>query len=654
MATDNDVKKRDLTLVSAIGFEGHVPSGLHVHPDGTHVVHALGTSVVVMELSSGRQHFLTGHSHNVSCVDVSRSGKYIASGQINFMGFRAEVIVWSYDGLTRFGSHNLHKVKVEAVAFSANDMFMASLGGQDDGNVIVYDMATKDPLCGLTASQPTQGNSLVLCFCSTADDTFITGGDYTLRVWKINRKRRFITPTNVSVSEVKRKIRCLRVDSLDRYLYCGTTSGDILKVRLGQQEGQVPALVACLARVPEKKTRRTREGEAYTGGVWSLLMLPGDELLVGTGNGTVARLKESAQKPQNTIKLMKRITDRLMDEIQRNTVQGRVTTLTADGQGRVYIGTADSHIYTACPQSIRLTLLRTCHPTEVKEVTFPRACSELFVTCASEDTRIWHAPSGQELMRMAVPNMVCQCVQVTADGSTVITGWNDGNVRGYNPESGKLKFMIRDVHNRGVTALAPFSTGKLLITGGGEGQVRAWEIGRHTQTLRAALKEHRGSVTCLRLTRDDAECVSASTDGSCIIWDVRRFTRKTVLFANTLFMSVCYHPSEAQLITCGTDRKLAYWEIFDGSLIRELEAAQDGALNALDITSDGKYIVTGGDDKLLKVYRYSEGDCVFTGVGHSTAISSLKISPDMKTVVSVGTDGAILCWKMPEDAAVGQ
>ena len=64
---------------------------------------------------------------------------------------------------------------------------------------------------GLTASQPTQGNSLVLNFCSTVDDTFVTGGDYTLRVWKVNRKRRFITPTNVSISEVKRKIRCLKV-----------------------------------------------------------------------------------------------------------------------------------------------------------------------------------------------------------------------------------------------------------------------------------------------------------------------------------------------------------------------------------------------------------------------------------------------------------
>ena len=68
-----------------------------MHPDGTHVVHALGTSVVVMELATGRQRFLTGHSHNVSCVDVSRSGKYIASGQVNFMGFRvgrAQTVQW--------------------------------------------------------------------------------------------------------------------------------------------------------------------------------------------------------------------------------------------------------------------------------------------------------------------------------------------------------------------------------------------------------------------------------------------------------------------------------------------------------------------------------------------------------------------------------
>ena len=55
---------------------------------------------------------------------------------------------------------------------------------------------------------------------------------------------------------------------------------------------------------------------------------------------------------------------------------------------------------------------------------------------------------------------------------------------------------------------------------------------------------------------DDSECVSASSDGSCIIWDLHTFKRRTSLFANTFFKSVIYHPDESQLVTTGTDRKV--------------------------------------------------------------------------------------------------
>ena len=73
------------------------------------------------------------------------------------------------------------------------------------------------------------------------------------------------------------------------------------------------------------------------------------------------------------------------------------------------------------------------------------------------------------------------------------------------------------------------------------------------------------------------------------------------MFANTLFKTIAYHPNECQIITSGTDRKIGYWENFDGSLIRELEGSKAGSVNGLDITSDGDYYVTGGNDKLVKV-----------------------------------------------------
>lgn len=39
--------------------------------------------------------------------------------------------------------------------------------------------------------------------------------------------------------------------------------------------------------------------------------------------------------------------------------------------------------------------------------------------------------------------------------------------------------------------------------------------------------------------------------------------------------------------------QIAYWEVFDGSAIREVEGSASGTINGMDITSDGVYFVTG-------------------------------------------------------------
>ncbi len=70
---------------------------------------------------------------------------------------------------------------------------------------------------------------------------------------------------------------------------------------------------------------------------------------------------------------------------------------------------------------------------------------------------------------------------------------------------------------------------------------------------------------------------------------------------NTLFNYVLYHPDEHQIITTGTDKKIGYWETFDGSMIRELDGSKGGSINTMDITGDGRYFVSGGDDRLIKV-----------------------------------------------------
>lgn len=80
------------------------------------------------------------------------------------------------------------------------------------------------------------------------------------------------------------------------------------------------------------------------------------------------------------------------------------------------------------------------------------------------------------------------------------------------------------------------------------------------------------------------KAVSASSDGSCIVWDIKSFTRIICLFESTLFKQVVYHPDESQLLTTGSNKKITYWATFDGQAIRMLDGAEEGDINTLAIT----------------------------------------------------------------------
>ena len=69
-------------------------------------------------------------------------------------------------------------------------------------------------------------------------------------------------------------------------------------------------------------------------------------------------------------------------------------------------------------------------------------------------------------------------------------------------------------------------------------------------------------------------------------------------------------------------------------------------MTCLAISNDGEAFVAGGCDRLVKLYGYDEGFCHYVGEGHSGSICRVKISPDQKTIVSVGAEGGIFTWTM--------
>ena len=75
-------------IFSLFDNAGKIPHGLRLHPDRIHMIYPLGCNLVIENLQTRQQEFLLGHNNNISCVTISNNGKYIASGQVTYMGFK--------------------------------------------------------------------------------------------------------------------------------------------------------------------------------------------------------------------------------------------------------------------------------------------------------------------------------------------------------------------------------------------------------------------------------------------------------------------------------------------------------------------------------------------------------------------------------------
>lgn len=106
-----------------------------------------------------------------------------------------------------------------------------------------------------------------------------------------------------------------------------------------------------------------------------------------------------------------------------------------------------------------------------------------------------------------------------------------------------------------------------------------------------------------------------------------------------------------QVVTTGSDRKIAYWDAYDGSAVRVTDASDDAAVCDVHVDAEGEAIVSCGADSLVQLWGYDEGHCFYTGVGHSGTVNRVRVSPDRTHVVSVGSEGGIFVWKYKSPAA---
>eukprot|EP00920_Eleutheroschizon_duboscqi_P033391 GHVT01080407.1.p1 GENE.GHVT01080407.1~~GHVT01080407.1.p1 ORF type:complete len:453 (-),score=75.48 GHVT01080407.1:1152-2510(-) len=434
----------------------------------------------------------------------------------------------------------------------------------------------------------------------------------------------------------------LEITRDDQFAYVATTTGDVLELNLAQ---------CCL-------TRCITGSQLYPGGVCSLRLLPQGHLLLGTGDGHIVKLRAGNWGVMGKEKVDGSVLSISVPEevvVQVPTLNRARRSLSSSGPGefgqssflRCFVATSQSALYEVQTDDMEVALRSCCHSSGIKQVEFPQGYSAVFATCAGPDIRIWRTDKKQEVLRICVPCGECLCFCFSSDGKRIISGWADGRLRVFAPITGRLLFAVADAHQQGATAVAITPDGTKIISGGHAGEVRIWKASKDAAVMLKCFQNHRSKVEQIVVSTRMEQAITASADGSVIIWSLDETERRVCLFEPNMFRSVALHPDGLQLLTVGSSRFVTYWDTLSGQQVRSVEAAEEGDVMTIDITKSGSHFITGGKDGRLRVWNYLLGECLYERAGHSDCINSCRISPDQTFIVSVGNDGSILFWDVP-------
>ncbi len=108
--------------------------------------------------------------------------------------------------------------------------------------------------------------------------------------------------------------------------------------------------------------------------------------------------------------------------------------------------------------------------------------------------------------------------------------------------------------------------------------------------------------------------------------------------------TVAISPDGKKIVSGSDDKTLRIWDLNSQKLLRTLTGHTDWVY-ALALSADGQTIVSGSKDKTIKLWQLS-GQQIRTLTGHTSYINSVAISPDSTKLVSGSYDKTVKVWNL--------
>lgn len=229
----------------------------------------------------------------------------------------------------------------------------------------------------------------------------------------------------------------------------------------------------------------------------------------------------------------------------------------------------------------------------------------------------------------------------TADGTKLISASDDKTIRIWDIKSGNTIRILRGEIDTGeagkIYAIALSPDGRLLAAAGhtevkqGAGHpIRLYDLA--TGRILALLKGHSGAVLSLDFSSDGTKLASGGTDDTAIIWDIERRAAHLQLKGHVGDVNVVRFSSNQRLVTGGDDKTVRLWRVGDGRRVGPLRKHGD-VVRDIAISRRANMIASGSVDGIIKLWDLRNGRPITSFGDRRFEVTSLSFGPDGQSLL---------------------
>jgi WD40 repeat protein len=295
------------------------------------------------------------------------------------------------------------------------------------------------------------------------------------------------------------------------------------------------------------------------------------------------------------------------------------------------------------------------HTAPITAVSFDPKNDQI-IASAGETIKIWYQDGQQPLKQtLKVPGGEVWSFSISPDGSTLISGSQDGRIRLWSKDStGQFKtkpdktFDDQHRHKFGFLAVAFNPNGTLIASAGEDSKVSLWnKDGTWLRDLgnQQDKDKHKDAVYSVSFNPNKSELVTGEKDG-IKLWNidgtfVKDFDEKGTRVS--IAYGIAYSPNGSYIASGHADGTIKLWKS-DGTFIKNLTGHSD-VVHGISFSPDSSKIVSAGQDRTVKLWDVKKGTLITTFEGHGGDVRSVSFNSDSSIIASAGADNTIQLWK---------